>query len=288
MNPLRIVIVTGMSGSGKTTAAHALEDAGFFVIDNLPPVLTGRLTELLVQSGGEVTRVALVIDAREGIYLKDLPATIEHLRHEGCRVELLYLDSTDAALGRRFTETRRRHPLSKGGALEDGIREERALLAGLKALADRAVDTSELTVHQLRKVVEDFIGDAAGAGLIAVTVISFGFKYGLPTQSDLVFDVRFLPNPFFVPKFKGMTGLEPAVAAFVNESPDAQAFIARAMDMLGFLIPRFAAEGKVYLNVAIGCTGGRHRSVAIVGELTRLLTQQGVEARCRHRDIDRT
>jgi UPF0042 nucleotide-binding protein len=288
MNPLRIVVVTGMSGSGKTTAAHALEDAGFFCIDNLPPALIGRLTDLLIQSGGEVTRVALVVDVREGKYLKDLPATLETLRTEGCRVEVLFLDSGDDVLARRFTETRRRHPLAAKGTVEDGIREERALLEPLRGLSDRVIDTSAMTVHDLRKVVEEFVGDAGVAGTMSVAVISFGFRYGLPVQCDLVFDARFLPNPFYVPKFKGMTGSAPAVADFVLSNADGREFVARVMDLLGFLIPRFMAEGKVYLNVGIGCTGGRHRSVAIAEELKQRLTESGVAAVCRHRDIDRS
>ncbi|MBI5529214.1 MAG: RNase adapter RapZ [Deltaproteobacteria bacterium] len=288
MNPLRIVVVTGMSGSGKTTAAHALEDAGFFCIDNLPPALIGRLTDLLVQSGGEVARVALVVDVREGIYLKDLPATIDGLRTEGCRVEVVFLDSGDDTLARRFKETRRRHPLSTKGTVEDGISEERTLLKPLRGMSDRVIDTSGMTVHDLRKVVEEFVGDPAGTGAMSVAVISFGFRYGLPLQSDLVFDARFLPNPFYVPKFKGMKGNEPAVAEFVLSNADGREFVARVMDLLGFLIPRFRAEGKVYLNVGIGCTGGLHRSVAIAEELARRLAASGVAAVCRHRDVDRS
>ncbi|MFA6033950.1 MAG: RNase adapter RapZ [Myxococcota bacterium] len=276
MNPLRIIVVTGMSGSGKSTASHALEDAGFFCIDNLPPTLFGRLTELLVQSGGEIARLALVVDSREGSFLKDLPATLDRLRREGCKVEVLFLDASDEVLARRFTETRRRHPLSVAGSAEDGIRRERGLLVGIRAMSDRIIDSTELNVHQLKKAVEEFTGETHLSGRINISVISFGFKYGLPSMADLVFDARFLPNPYFIPKFKGMKGTEPSVAEFVLQSAEAAEFLELLMRLLQFQIPLFEAEGKVYLNVAIGCTGGQHRSVAIAGEITRRLAAAGL------------
>jgi UPF0042 nucleotide-binding protein len=284
---MRIIVITGMSGSGKTTAAHALEDEGFFVIDNLPTSLIVRLTELFIQSRTEVTRLALVVDAREGAYLRDLPAAIEGLRSLGAKVEVLFLDSSDEQLHRRFRETRRRHPLSKTGSIEDGIRTERDLLSPVNAASDRTIDTSDMNVHQLRKVVEDFVGGAHAGGRLGVSVLSFGFKYGLPTHADVVFDARFLPNPYFIPKFKGLSGREPAVAEFVLGSRESEEFVRLVMQMLEFQIPLFSAEGKVYLNVAFGCTGGRHRSVAIAEEVTRRLAAAGVTVKCRHRDIDK-
>lgn len=287
MNPLRIIIITGMAGSGKTTVAHALEDEGFFVIDNLPIALIARLTELLLQARAEVSRLALVVDAREGIYLKELPSTLDGLRETGCKVEVLFLEAGDEALNRRFKETRRRHPLSKGGSIEDGIRVERLLLRDVKAISDRTIDTTDMNVHQLRKVVEDFVGESHSTDRMSVSVQSFGFKYGIPTQADLVFDARFLPNPYFIPKFKGLKGTEPSVAAFVVQSPEAQEFISIIMRLLEFQIPLFAAEGKVYLNVAFGCTGGQHRSVAIAEEVSARLREKGVPVKCRHRDVDR-
>jgi len=276
-----------MSGAGKTTVAHALEDEGFFVIDNLPIAMICRLTELVLESRGEVTKVALVVDVRESGYLQGLKPVVEILRGQGLRVEVLFLDCADEVIMRRFTETRRRHPVLKSETVEEGIRMERELLKDVKVIADRTVDTTYMNVHQLKKMVEDFAGEPLSSDKLKVSVMSFGFKYGIPQQADVVFDARFLPNPFFIPKLKGLTGMDQAVAEFVLSHVEAREYIDLVMKLLEFQLPFFSAEGKVYLNVAIGCTGGQHRSVAIAENISSRLREKGVPVKCWHRDIDK-
>jgi UPF0042 nucleotide-binding protein len=278
-----IVVVSGMSGSGKSTATHALEDAGFFCIDNLPVLLLPKLTELA--GHGQMPRLALVMDARERVYLKEAPRVLDEARRSGARVEVLFLDSTDEALTRRFSETRRRHPLAPDGGVAEGIRLEREALADLRELADQVIDTSPLTVHDLKRQIQArFAADASTAP--AITLLSFGYRYGVPSQADLVFDVRFLPNPYFVPELKGMNGRNPRVAAYVLERPDTETFIEKVVDLCQYLFPRYQKEGKAYLTVALGCTGGKHRSVAIAHALARRLGPEG-RVQVWDRDIDK-
>ena len=278
-----ILVITGMSGSGKSTAIRALEDAGWFCIDNLPAPLLLKVTEL----GESKDQLAFVIDVREGQFLKDAPRVLEEARRAGHRVEVLFLESSDEALTRRYSETRRRHPLAGSGGVAEGIAKEREALAVLRQHAEHLLDTSSLTVHELRREVTTRFGTASQE--LSLTVMSFGFKYGAPSNADLVFDVRFLPNPFFVPELKAFTGKDPRVAAFVLERPDTVTFMEKLMDLLEFVVPRYQKEGKTYLTVAIGCTGGKHRSVAIAHALTARLKQTsfGSHAHLFDRDVEK-
>jgi UPF0042 nucleotide-binding protein len=282
-----LVIITGVSGSGKSTALRALEDAGFYCVDNLPVVLLEKLLELSGHTAGQVSRIAAGVDARDVRFLPEAPRIIGELREKGIDVTLLFLDATEEALVRRYSETRRRHPLSgDAGSVQDGIAAERQALAGLRAVADEVVDSSTLNVHDLKRLVGRRFASGEGARL-GVTVVSFGFRYGIPPHADLVLDVRFLPNPYFVPELRSHVGTEPEVRDFVLSQPDARAFLDRLVDFGGFLLPRYKAEGKSYLTIAIGCTGGKHRSVAIAGELSQRLQLAGQAVRLWHRDIEK-
>ncbi|ABS24370.1 RNase adapter RapZ [Anaeromyxobacter sp. Fw109-5] len=282
-----VVILTGVSGSGKSTALRALEDAGFYCVDNLPILFLEKLLELSGHTAGEVSRIALVVDAREGRFLADAPRVIQEIRQQGADVEVLFLDASDESLVRRYSETRRRHPLAgESGTVPDGIAAERQALAALKAIADEVIDTTTLNVHELKRLVTRRFATSEGARL-GVTVVSFGFRFGLPTHADVVLDVRFLPNPYFIPELKPHPGTDPRVARFVLGQPDAKAFLERISDLLGFLLPRYRAEGKSYLTIAIGCTGGKHRSVALAGALAERLEGGGQPVRLWHRDVEK-
>lgn len=279
-----IVVITGMSGAGKTTAIRALEDSGFSCVDNLPAPLLLKVTEL----GGQHQKLAFVIDVREGEFLKDAPRVVDEARRAGHDVQVLFLDASDEALTRRYSETRRRHPLSGRGTVADGLFVERSLLKELREAAEHVLDTSSMTVHELRRQVTTRFGQS-GANELAVTVMSFGFKYGVPSNADLVFDVRFLPNPYFVPELRAFTGRDLRVSAFVIDRPDAWEFLDHAAEMLAFLLPRYQREGKSYLTVAIGCTGGKHRSVAIAKVLADRLKELpgGAATQVWDRDVEK-
>jgi UPF0042 nucleotide-binding protein len=281
----QIVVITGMSGSGKSTAIRALEDAGWFCIDNLPAPLLPKVTELS-SPAGEDRKLAFVIDVREGRFLADAPRVLDEARRAGHQVEVLFLDSSDEALIRRYSETRRRHPLAGRGGVHEGIARERAALKELREHAQHLLDTSGLTVHELKRQVQTRFG-GEGTGQLAVTLMSFGFKYGVPSQADLVFDVRFLPNPFFVPELKALTGKDPKVAAFVMERPDTKEFLDRTAELLAFLLPRYQKEGKSYLTVAVGCTGGKHRSVSVTAGLHERLKELSPGVHVFDRDIEK-
>jgi len=283
----QLVILTGVSGSGKSTALRALEDAGFYCVDNLPIVLLPKLLDLSGHTAGEVSRIAAVVDARDTRFLGEAPRIISELRGQGVDLTVLFLDCADEVLVRRYSETRRRHPMAgEGGTVPDGIAAERLALAGLKAVADEAVDSSTFNVHDLKRLVGRRFVSGEG-GKLGVTLVSFGFRYGLPAHADLVLDVRFLPNPYFIPELRSHVGTEPTVRDFVLGQPDAQAFLDKLADFGGFLLPRYRAEGKTYLTICIGCTGGKHRSVAIAAELARRLEAAGQPVRLWHRDIEK-
>jgi RNase adapter protein RapZ len=279
---MRIIIVTGVSGAGKSTALRALEDAGYFCVDNLPLPLMSRFVELLAAQA-ETEQAAVGVDAREGEFLSSAREVFGALRKEGHQLEVLFLDADDDVLVRRFSETRRRHPLS-GDDLREGIAREREILRPLREDASAYVDTANLNVHQLKGVIHERY--RRSADVLAVTLLSFGFKHGLPAEADLVLDVRFLPNPYFVEALSASTGEESSVREFVLGNDDAREFLEKSQSLLEFLLPRAEREGKAYLTVAVGCTGGRHRSVAVVQELAKRLPRRH-PLTVRHRDLAR-
>ncbi|MDQ7799994.1 MAG: RNase adapter RapZ [Armatimonadota bacterium] len=283
---VHFVLVTGLSGAGKSQAAHVLEDLGFFCVDNLPPALLPRFAELLLHARGRVPRAAAVVDIRSGEFFEALSEALQHLDALGLRYRILFLDASDEVLVRRFKETRRKHPLAATGSVLEGIREERRRLEPVRERAHRVLDTSDMTPAQLRSELRAAFGPGTGVGL-AVTVVSFGYKHGLPLDADLVFDTRFLPNPHYVDSLRDRSGLDPEVRSYVLDSPQGQAFWCRMVDLVSFLLPEFEREGKTDVTVAVGCTGGRHRSVAVAEELVRVLRERGYEVRARHRDLHR-
>ena len=282
----RIVVVTGLSGSGRSSAIRVLEDLGFYCIDNLPVVLMPKFLELAEGLGEGVRKIAFGIDLRERAFFGELQSVIDQARAQGQRVEVLFLDAADDVLVRRFSETRRPHPAAEGGGIADGIRREREKLKEVREASDRIVDTSGLTVHELRATLRDLL-ERAETGTMTVTLVSFGYKYGLPTDADLVFDCRFLPNPFFVEELRHRVGTDPAVAAYVLDRDETRQLLESVMALLDFALPRYQHEGKSYLSIAVGCTGGRHRSIALIEELRRRLAERGYRVLVRHRDVER-
>lgn len=280
------VLVTGLSGAGKSQAIHALEDLGYFCVDNLPVALLGTFADLAIDEDHGKRRVAVVVDVRDGRNLARLPGVYRKLMRRGdLRVQLLFLEADEAVLVRRFSESRRPHPLGRRLSPLQAVREERRRMAPLRDLADHVIDSSRLSVHELRRRMGALIGGETATPLV-VTLQSFGFKRGAPTEADLLFDVRFLRNPHFVEALRPLTGREPRVARYVLRDPAARRFMALTTSLLRFLLPQYIAEGKSYLTVGIGCTGGRHRSVAVAEALGRALRRtRGIELRLRHRDI---
>jgi UPF0042 nucleotide-binding protein len=283
---LQVAVITGLSGSGKSTAIRALEDLGYYCIDNLPAVLIPRFLELC-ESTDEVSRVALGIDTRGRGFLDELPRVLAEVRGRGHRVQVVYLEAGDQALVQRFGETRRPHPMAEGSDVSGGIQRERVRLAALRGDADRIIDTTAFTSHQLREELRSLFGRESGSTAMRITVVSFGFKFGLPADADLVLDVRFLPNPFYVDELRPLTGLDASVAEYVLADASARRFLEIADDLLTFAIPRYEREGKSYLTIAVGCTGGRHRSVVLVERMYRMLRDRGAEVSVRHRDVGR-
>jgi len=284
---LHVVIVTGMAGAGKSTAIHVLEDLGFYCIDNLPVVLLPRFLDLCENATEGITRVALGIDLREREFLRGYPAVLDELARKGHRVEVLFFDATDDVLMRRFSETRRPHPLAGDDGALAGIAREREQISDLRERAVRVIDTSALTIHQLRGELTLRYTTALVEGAINLLLVSFGYKFGLPADADVVFDARFLANPFFVDELRPRDGLDPAVAHFVIERDETRQFIDRIADLMDFMLPSYQREGKTALTIGVGCTGGRHRSVAIVERLGQVLSDKGFPAQMRHRDIGR-
>ncbi len=285
-NVHQLVILTGLSGSGKRSVLNTFEDLGFYCVDNLPVALIPTLSELYEGGQGEVERAALLVDAREGEQIARLPGIYRKLASERAAT-LVFIEASDAELKRRFSETRRPHPLGKGGSIADGIREERRRMAPIRRLADIIIDTTKFSVHELRNLItERFQG--RGRRPLLVSVVSFGFRYGIPADADLVFDVRFLPNPHFVPRLRPFSGKDPRVARYIRSFPQTGEFLRRIESLLGYLIPHYIREGKSYLTIALGCTGGRHRSVALAEVIRRSLQHKGYSAKVVHRDLEKT
>jgi UPF0042 nucleotide-binding protein len=284
---IEVAVVTGLSGAGRSTAAKCLEDLGWFVVDNLPPELIATMVELGAQARGAITRVAVVMDVRSRAFTEDLASIIKDLDARGYKPRVLFLEATDDVLIRRFEAVRRGHPMQGDGRLQDGIEAERILLTPLKQEADLVLDTSALSIHQLRAKIEDTFGTEA-ASRTRVTVLSFGYKYGLPMDADLVMDVRFLPNPFWIPELREQTGLDGEVRNYVLSQEGADEFLDRYHELLRLIGAGYRREGKRYLTLAIGCTGGKHRSVALSEELAaRLATEDGMAVKVVHRDLGR-
>jgi RNase adapter protein RapZ len=281
------VIITGLSGAGKSHAIKCFEDMGFFCVDNLPTTLIPTFADLIARSRHDVQRVALGVDVREGEYLSHLLEALHELKGRGHNVEVLFFEASDEALVRRYHESRRRHPLAAEGNMLDAIRAERKAMAHMREVADRIVETSSITVHQLKAMLSElYVAPRTRTGL-TTTLVSFGYKHGIPFDADLVFDVRFLPNPHFVDGLRPLDGRDTRVREFVLRHDEAKELLDRLRDLLRFLLPFYQREGKAYLTVAIGCTGGRHRSVTFVEELREFLESLGYAPTVVHRDIDR-
>jgi len=283
-----LVVISGPSGSGKTLALRTFEDGGYFCVDNLPVTLIPVFADLCAGSRQDIKRAALVVDVREGTLLRDFPEIYRRLKAEpGRRLRLIFFECDDETLMRRFSETRRPHPLAPGGNLEEGIRRERLMLAPLRDLADLILDSSGFTVHEMRRYLLEHVAPQAGAQAMTITLLSFGYKHGVPPESDLLFDARFLPNPFFVEGLRALTGRDPEVVTYLEAAPEYAGFRRRLLDLLLFLIPQYIREGKSYLTVSIGCTGGRHRSVALGEAIALDLRAQGYTVSAAHRDLEK-
>jgi len=284
---LDIFIITGLSGSGKSVAIHALEDNGFFCIDNLPAPLIPKFIDLCQGYQEEIKRIALGVDLRGGQFLRPWPQVLNEMRAAGHHVRVLFFDASDEVLLRRFNETRRPHPLAGQGSIQEGITRERKALEGMRELADKVIDTSDLNVHELKREMEQNFCQVSGSRRMAVFLTSFGYKYGIPHDTDIIFDVRFLPNPYFVQELRGKSGLELRVEEYVLKNEETRAFLDRLFAVLEYTLPLYEREGKSALTVALGCTGGRHRSVVLVEALRKRLDTEKFTIHVKHRDIDK-
>jgi UPF0042 nucleotide-binding protein len=322
---IRVILISGLSGSGKTTAIKALEDIGFYCVDNLPILLLPKFIELCEQSGGKISKVAVVEDIRgEASYpdsiqipnetgsgqapdalgsgqargaeevkdfLKDSRRIIQNLKREGYPIEILFLESSNPVLMRRFSETRRQHPLAVGGSIREGLRLERERLQAIRDMAHQVIDTSQLNVHQLKEKIQQYAQEGRPAGQMTVTLLSFGYSFGIPFEADLVMDVRFLPNPYFVEELKRLKGDHPKIAEYVLQWEETKAFLRHLQELIRFLLPLYERERKTHLTIAVGCTGGRHRSIVIVNQLGEMLreevTKRGVFLSVQHRDAEK-
>jgi RNase adapter protein RapZ len=311
---IRVILISGLSGSGKTTAIKALEDSGFYCVDNLPILLLPKFIELCEQSGGKISKVAVVEDIRgtesypadlqaprqngsgqagEGgkDFLEDSRRIIQDLQREGYPIEILFLESSDPILMRRFSETRRQHPLALGGSIREGIHLERERLQGIRDMANQVIDTSHFNVHQLKDKIQQYAQEGRSSGQMTVTLLSFGYSFGIPYESDLLMDVRFLPNPYFVEELKRLKGDDPQVATYVLQWEETGEFLRRVQEFIRFLLPLYERERKTHLTIAVGCTGGRHRSIVIVNRLAEILREElmerGVFLSVQHRDAEK-
>lgn len=285
LSKLRICIITGLSGSGKSTAIRALEDEGFFCLDNLPLTLLHVFVELTEKSSERIKKVAIVIDIRAKDFFKGNENIFKELREAGHKVDILFLDSSDDVLVRRFSETRRKHPVVESGTVLDGIKLEREYLAVLRQISTSVIDTSELNVHGLKELITRLVSGESAPRTFNIHLLSFGFKYGVPLESDLVMDVRFLPNPYFITELKQLTGMDNGVTDFLKAQPETNAFLERFLSLIDFLVPQYQNEGKSYLTISVGCTGGRHRSVYIIEVLRKFLTEKNFTLKVTHRDM---
>lgn len=281
------MIITGLSGSGKSTALRALEDIGFFCVDNLPVALLPKFLEINTDASSEITKVALVMDLREKGFLEKCMAIFSELRELGYQIEILFLDASDDVLIQRFRETRRTHPLSERGSISEGIATERKKFTELRKAANKVIDTSAYNIHQLKQVIQQYYMTSAQRKKMIINVTSFGYKYGLP-DADIILDVRFLPNPYFIEDLKMLDGNDKRVKSFVLGWEESKSFLRKLFNMMEFLIPNYEKEGKAYLSIALGCTGGKHRSVVMLNKLGEHLTKRGYIVNIHHRDVNRT
>ena len=286
MKNLIIIIITGLSGSGKSVAIDALEDAGFFCVDNMPVLLLPKFLELRLGSASEIQKLALGMDIREKEFVKKYQEVFEQLRQDGYNLEILFLEASEKALLERYSQTRRQHPVSNGDNLLDSIRAEKEQLKGLKEIADKIIDTSDLTIHQLKEVITKYAYRGIKVERMQIAVLSFGFKYGIPLEADLLIDVRFMPNPYFIPELKNLNGKDEQVKQFVKRAPETQKFLEKYLSLLEYLIPLYEKEGKSYLTIAVGCTGGRHRSVTIAEDISNHIKKLNRKITLTHRDIE--
>jgi len=304
---IRVILISGLSGSGKTTAIKALEDIGFYCVDNLPILLLPKFLELCEQSGGKISKVAVVEDIRGTAsypvweetgaaqggddFLEDSRRVIQNLQKEGYSIEILFLESSDPILMRRFSETRRQHPLAVGGSIREGIRLERERLQGIRDMANQVIDTSDFNVHQLKDRIQRYVQEGLNSGQMTVTFLSFGYSFGIPSEADLLLDVRFLPNPYFVEELKRLKGENPKITEYVLQWGETKEFLQRVLEFIRFLLPLYIRERKTHLTIAVGCTGGRHRSIVIVNRLAEMLrdewVERGVSLSVRHRDAEK-
>jgi len=288
MKNLRVVIITGLSGSGKSTALRALEDIGFFCVDNLPVVLLPKFLAITVLSSPEIKQVAMVMDLRERSFLEKYRRIFARLKEKGYKIEILFLECSDDSLLHRFSETRRIHPLSEKGSVIEGIGLEREKLDSLKQMADKIIDTTSANVHQLKDIVQRHYLPSSEHKKMVVNVTSFGYRYGLPADADLVFDVRFLPNPYYIEDLKNYDGHNRAVEKYVLENNESKEFLKKILDIMNFLIPLYEKEGKAMLNIALGCTGGKHRSVVMANQLSAHFLAMKYIVNTSHRDINKS
>ena len=287
MNELRLIVVSGLSGAGKSYTIKCLEDLGFFCVDNLPPPFLPKFVDLCLQSPADIRRVALGVDIREREFLSEFLVIFDKMRHEGYTIELLFLEASEEVLVRRFSESRRPHPLAKDRPVIEGIRMERIQLQPLRDRSDQVIDTSFLSVQQLKEILTRHYVEQHEAKRLQLTMISFGYKYGIPFDADLLFDVRFLQNPQARQELKSLSGEDPKVVSYLLNDPAIGDFLRHLTDLFCFLIPLYEKDGRSYLTIGVGCTGGRHRSVAVVNELSNRLKNVGYEVSVRHRDIQR-
>jgi len=287
MKNLRVVIITGLSGSGKSTALRALEDIGFFCVDNLPVILLPKFLSITTSSSPEIKQVAMVMDLRERSFLDKYQRIFTGLKEKGYKIEILFLESSDDSLLHRFSETRRIHPLSERGMIMEGILMEREKLSSLKKMADKIIDTTSINVHQLKDIVQRHFLPSSRQKKMAINVTSFGYRYGLPVDADLVFDVRFLPNPYFVENLKNYDGHHADVQDYVLQNKESKEFLKKILDLMNLLIPLYEKEGKVRLNIAMGCTGGKHRSVVMANKLDSYFSSMKYMVNLNHRDINK-